>query len=159
MKPFHLKTDKTKVKIDIVNQDKADRLQNNLETTHYKYDRSNESWVEAAATFITSNEITTGVEMTEKMLKNGTILFAFGRLEKLADNSFVISRSFNEDCPFILTKENRLTLIDNMASELSFFKAAVVIVGAIGATVGIVTLINLYKKISDKSKDNAKKDQ
>ena len=51
MKPFHLKTDKTKVKIDIVNHDKADRLAIKLETTHYQYDRSRETWVEAAATF------------------------------------------------------------------------------------------------------------
>jgi hypothetical protein len=140
------------VQIEMSNTDKDALLQNNLEKTHYQDNPVNESLVPSIDQLIR-------VETTEKMLKNGTILFAFGRLEKLADNSFVISRSFNEDCPFILTKENCLTLIDNMASELSFFKAAVVIIGAIGATVGIVTLFNLYKKISDKSKDNTKKDQ
>ena len=141
-----------------MNHQNAGRLKTNLETTHYKYDRSNESWIEAAATFLASNEITTGVEMTEKMLKNGTVMFAFGRLEKLADNSFVITRPFNEDCPFIITKENRLTLIDNMASELSLFKVGVIIIGGIGAIVGIITLINLYNKLTEKSDKGDKKE-
>ena len=143
MKPFHLKTDETIVKIDIKDHDKAAYLKDNLETTHYKLDSSNES-VEAAATFKTSNEITTGVEMTEKMVKNGTILFAFGRLEKLADNSFVVSRSNKEDCPFILTKEDRLTYIASEASQFSVFKTVVVIVDVFGAIVGIGCLIKLY---------------
>ncbi len=114
----------------------ADRLKNNLETTHDEQKPVNTFWVKAQTILIPSDEITISVKSTEKMLKNGNILFAFGRLEKLANNSFVISQSFNEDCPFILTKENRMTLIENMKSELSFFKAAVVIIGVIGATVG-----------------------
>jgi hypothetical protein len=83
------------------------------------------------------------------MLKNGTFLFVFRRLEKIADNSFVISRSFNEDCPFILTKENRLTLIDNMASELSFFKAVIGIMHGIRFQV-LIVILNINKILTDK---------
>jgi hypothetical protein len=148
MKPFHLKTNKTKVKIVINDPDKALDLDGNLEKTHNKLDRSYESL--EAANKCTSNEIITGIETTEKMLKNGTILFVFGRLEKIADNSFVISRSSNKDCPFILTKENRWTLIDNTASKLNFLNAVIGIIYGIRFQVLIVILNYLYKILTDK---------
>jgi hypothetical protein len=129
------------VQIEMSNTDKDALLQNNLEKTHYQDNPVNESLVPSIDQLIR-------VETTEKMLKNGTILFAFGRLEKLADNSFVISRSFNRDDPFILTKESRLALIDKMTSlQKRFF-----IGGVIGVFVGIVIGIYLYKKSRDKKK-------
>lgn len=150
-KPFHLKAEKTKATINIVNHQNSERLKDGLETTHYKYDRTHETFIEAAATFATSNEITTGVEMTEKMLKNGTILLAFGRLEKLQDNSFVISRPFNSDCPFIITKENRLSLIDSLRSELSLLKVGLVVVSTIGFATAVFCFVRLYLKLNNKS--------
>ena len=49
------------------------------------YYRFNDRWIEAAATFSTSNEITTELEEIEKMLKKGTMFFAFGRIDNLTD--------------------------------------------------------------------------
>ena len=49
------------------------------------YYRFNDQWIEAAATFSTSIEITTELEEIEKMLKKGTMFFAFGRLDNLTD--------------------------------------------------------------------------
>ena len=82
------------------------------------------------------------------MLKNGTILFAFGRLERLADNSFVISRSFSEDVPFIITKENRSTFIENMRSKLNYHRIGC----AIGIFIGLVFAYKIYQKITDRKK-------
>jgi hypothetical protein len=135
-----------------VNPEKAfhfEDVQNNLETTHYKYKRLNESWIEAAATFKASKKIQIGVEITEKMLKNGTILFAFGRLEKLADNSFVISRPLNKFCPFILTAENRFSYIGYWEFFLRIFKVAVVFFGTATAMAGIETFIKDFKISTD----------
>ena len=124
------------------NQDKDALLQNNLETTHYQDNRFNES-------LVPSIDQLNRVETTEKMLKNGTILFALGRLEKLSDNSFVISRSVNnKDDSFILTKESRLALIDKVTSRQMRY----LIGGVIGVTVGIVIGFYLYKKSRDKKK-------
>jgi hypothetical protein len=82
------------------------------------------------------------------MLKNRTILFAFGRLVKLGDDSFVISRSSNEDSPFILTKENRSTFIENMTSKLNYHRIGY----AIGVIFGIVIAYKIYQKIKDRNK-------
>jgi hypothetical protein len=82
------------------------------------------------------------------MLKNGTILFAFGRLERLADNSFVISRSFSKDVPFIITKEKRSEVIENMTSKLNYHRIAY----AIGILFGIVIGYKIFQKIRDRNK-------
>ena len=150
--PFYLKNDKTNCKLEINNYKTAENIINELEVTHYKYDKSQESFIDIVSGIVLSNEITTGVEITEKMLKTGTFLYVYGRLEKLSDNVFIISKPFNTDAPFVITRQSRPALIDNMLSNVNALKVVFGIISAIGISVGIICVYRIFTKKNQNKK-------
>jgi hypothetical protein len=146
-KPFVLVNKKTNNKIEVSNATNADCLMNELEVTHYKYDKSNDSVFESIAKYAIANEVVTAVEVTESMLKNGSFLYAYGRLDKLSDNVYVISKPFDSNFSYILTRQNRLVLLDSMRSSHKGFKIFAVIIGGIGLVTGLICLISIISKI------------
>ncbi len=84
------------------------------------------------------------------MLKNGTILWAYGRLEKMPDNSFYLSRPLDSNFPYILTKQDRQNVIDEMKENLSVIKFFLFLFGSIGVISGGYYLYKYYKIYKEK---------
>ena len=79
--PFYIVNKKSK--IEIINGDKADYLLKELETTHKQYDSSDSNILSTITSLVFSKDVTNGIEITEKMLKNGTFLWGIqGRYSK-----------------------------------------------------------------------------
>jgi hypothetical protein len=148
---------KSNTKIDVIDAKNADSLLNELETTHYSYSKSNDSFFEYLAKYAVQDEVTTAVETTEKMLKTSSFLYAFGRLEKLSDNSFVISKPVDPDCKFILTRQNPVVVLDNLRTNLKIFKVIWIIVGTIGLITGLYCLHNIFYKTNNDNKKPKRK--
>ncbi len=110
----------------------------------------NRSLLSTLITSAFSKELPTGIEVTEKMLKNGTFLYAYGRLEKLSDSSYYLSRPLDSDYPFILTKQDRQLVINDLKTSCSALKVCLLIFGSIGLIAGAYCLYKQYKNYKEK---------
>lgn len=73
--PFYLANKKSNAKIEIINGEKADFILKELDTTHKQYDPSDSLIFTTLVSRIFSTDVTNGIELTEKMLKNGSFLY------------------------------------------------------------------------------------
>jgi E3 ubiquitin-protein ligase MUL1 len=143
-----------KSRIQISQPTDADYLMNELEVTHLTFEQSDISTLARIVKELMSDEITHGIETTEKMLKTGTYLYGYGRLEKNSINNGLMLKkpSTNTSYLFILTKKNRQELIDSIQFDKKALKYALIIFGSIGITVGSYVLYKLYKQAKERKK-------
>ena len=110
---FNLKNKKSNFKVEITQPTKANYLMDELDTTFRDFEPVNNSFF----TKLLSKEVTKGFQKTEKMLKNGTILYAFGKLEKTSDNKYRLLKPDDLDFEYIITKKTPIELIDDMTTS------------------------------------------
>jgi E3 ubiquitin-protein ligase MUL1 len=136
-----------KTKIEIKSTD-ASYLMDELEVTHKLFERTDESSLTRLLKEFLSDEISHGVETSERMLKTGSMLYGYGKLEKnIWKNTLSLKKpTISADHIFILTNKSRDELVDTMQTERTVFKVAMVVCGMIGAGIGVAVLYKLYKK-------------
>ena len=78
------------------------------------------------------------------------LILAYGRLEKMSDNSFYLSRPLNSDFPYILTKQDRQNVIGDMKDNISVLKFFLFLFGSIGVVTGGYWLFRYYKIYKEK---------
>lgn len=77
-------------------------------------------------------------------------ILAFGRLEKISDNSYYLIRPVNTDFPFILTKQTRELVANDFKETISVLKFFLILFGSIGVITGGYCLYKYYKIYKEK---------
>jgi E3 ubiquitin-protein ligase MUL1 len=152
--------DEVSVRVGVNEPLRADYLLESLETTYTKFQPVQESLLSRVFSNIFSNESIRGVETTEHMLKTGTELTAFGKLERrtpLSQSTFgsfwspsseaelVIDKPTLKNCDFILTTLSRAALVERMRSTTRTFKLLIAVFGAFGVGLAIYCA---YKRLN-----------
>jgi len=143
--PFNLFNKITKTRVQVDQPLKAEFIMSELENTYKIFEPSTESFASKLFTSLLSNEITKGIETTEEMLKRGTMLHCYGKLERLSDDTYRITAPLNSGFRYILTKQTPEELKDTLRSTKTALKVALIIFGSIGASYGVYLL---YKYLS-----------
>ncbi len=155
--PFYLVDHENKFKINVNKPLEANFLLDELEISYHNFTPKEESIASKLLSLFTPVETIRGVETTEKMLKNGTHLTAFGKIEKVVSpysssifnkpqSNYKISEPTSKNCSFILTKSSKDLLLDRLKSSIKVYKISLIIFGSFGLAIGIYIA---YKKIKD----------
>lgn len=128
----------------------AEYLLEALDTTYSHFEPTKQSTFSKILTELTMSESVRGIETTERVLREGTQLTAFGQIEKIKlepslfswltrQNKYNLSRlseATNKDKAFILTSLSRTELIDRLSGVTKGLKICLIIFGSIGVAVG-----------------------
>lgn len=135
--PFSLINKKIKnpIRIQVTQPLEADYLMNYLDVSHTHFDRVKESIFSKIVNSIATNETIRGIETTEHMLKNGTELTAFGKIEKLPTSwlstsqtpQYRLSKPEKNGFSYILTPLSRIDLIDKLRSTTKTLKIFLIV--------------------------------
>lgn len=117
--PFYLASKNLNVKIEIVRAIDANCVLNELETISHRYEPVSQSMLKKLFTSVISNETVKGVETSEKMLKTGTHLLAFGKLKRIDNGNknyqYYLSAPDNtNENSFILTRKTRAEILTEL---------------------------------------------
>lgn len=152
------------VRVQVEDPLTADFLLEYLELTHKKFEPTNESLLKKLFSGLVTNETVKGIETSETMLKKGTHLTAFGRIEKLPNisssswlpsssiNRFKISKSSLNGNEFILTRLSRSALIEKLSKSSRNLRILLYFFTSLGAIIGAYCAYKLIKEYLDKRK-------
>ena len=155
--PFNLVDIDNRFKINVHKPLDANFLLDELEISYHNFTPKEESIASKLLSLFTPVETIRGVETTEKMLKNGTHLTVFGKIEKVvssystslfnkSQSNYKISEPSMKDCSFIITKSSKDVLIDRLKSSIKVYKISLIIFGSFGLALGVYIA---YKKIKE----------
>jgi E3 ubiquitin-protein ligase MUL1 len=126
-----------------------------LEVTHEQFEPIKQSMLARILNTIASNDSIRGIETTERMLKTGTQLTAFAKIEKLPPSTsstswlssgpkltYRISKP-HEKYSYILTPLTREALVDRLLSTTKTLKIFLAIFGSIGLGISLYCLYKL----------------
>jgi len=131
--PFSLINDKNSIRAQVSQPLKSNYLVDYLEVSYKNFEPIKESLFTRILNNITSNETVRGIETTERMLKTGTELTAFAKIEKLPPTTsmswlnkepilnYKISEP-SEKFTYILTPSNRVALADKLIQTTKTLK-------------------------------------
>lgn len=131
--PFSLVNDKNSIRAQVEQPLKSNYLLDYLEVSHKNFEPIKESIFTRILNNITSNETVRGIETTERMLKTGTELTAFGKIEKLSPSTSsswlnmepALNYRISEpsgNFTYILTPLSRVALVDKLISTTKTLK-------------------------------------
>ncbi|CAF0939879.1 unnamed protein product [Brachionus calyciflorus] len=160
--PFSLVNSNVRVQVD--DPLTANYLLEYLDLTHTNFEQTKDSLIKKILAGIFTNESVKGIQTTESMLKKGTRLTAFGRIEKLpniASTSWLnqnnmanyrITESSLKDYEFIITPLSRKALIEKLIKSTKSLKIFLYLFTSVGVVVGSYCAYKVIKEYLDKRK-------
>lgn len=139
--PFSLVNEKNSIRAQVTQPLKSNYLLDYLEVSHKNFEPIKQSIFTRILNNLTSNETVRGIETTERMLKTGTELTAFGKIEKLTastssswlnmepDLNYRISEPTG-NFTYILTPLSRVALVDKLISTTKTLKIFLAVIFA-----------------------------
>ena len=132
--PFSLVGEKNAIRAQVSQPLNSNYLMEYLDVSHTSFEPTKQSLLSRILNNITSNETVRGVETTERMLKCGTELTAFAKIERLPTTtssswlnsgpsiSYRISEPASSEYTYILTPLSRVALVDKLLSTTKTLK-------------------------------------
>jgi E3 ubiquitin-protein ligase MUL1 len=149
--PFSLINGKFQVKVE--QPLNSEYILESLEIVYTNFEPTKQSTFSKILQDLALNERTRGIETTEKMLKEGVQLTAFGRIERF-NNEFHLSSPIirNKGQTFILTNMSRVEFINRLKSVTKSLKIVLLIFGSIGVSVSAYCAYKFLKEYLEKKK-------